>query len=127
MSIWLLVALLVTQTGQSVWRPPVEGADDVQSFIASVETALNQRDRSALERALGDDFQFIHSTGRIEERASFVQRAAAGQLASQRIPATTLDAQIRMYGDTAVRITRVSVRTDTANASAPSTEIYTSE
>jgi len=63
----------------------------VRQLAESVDAALLARDGVALESSIADGFEFVHSTGRIENRASFIRRAAAGQLASQRTPGERLE------------------------------------
>jgi hypothetical protein len=58
--------------------------------------------------AIVPDFALRHSTGKIERRASFLERAGKGELLAQRIPWERLDDELRVFGDsTAVRTSRV--------------------
>ena len=98
---------------------------EAAEFARAVDAALAGKDKAALERLIADGFEFVHSTGRLEERASFVQRAVAGQLAVQRNPGETLSVRIAVFENTAVRTVRTAVQMDPADAKAPPTQIYT--
>ena len=66
------------------------------------------RDGGALESLIAHGFEFVHSTGRVEDRASFIRRATAGQLASQRTPGERLELRYRVFGDTVIGTTLMS-------------------
>lgn len=81
---------------------------EVRALIESIQGALAKHDRAALESATAPEFALLHSTGKLEPRASFLDRAGKGELLSQRIPWERLEDQLRLFGDcTAVRTTRI--------------------
>lgn len=50
----------------------------------------------------------LHSTGKLEDRRSFLERASAGSLASQRFPAEIVEETLRLHDKrTALRTTRI--------------------
>ena len=127
---WVVLGLLVfgpssrqaAQTPATVTRTAEQEA---ASFAASVDAALRAKDKPALERLIGAGFQFVHSTGRLEERESYIQRAGDGQLAVQRNPGEILSAHLSLFGSTAIRTTRTAVRMDPNDAKVAPTQVYT--
>jgi hypothetical protein len=119
--------IVVVTTLQTAPAPAQVNAErDVSAFAHAADVAVQDGDKAALERMVGEGFEFLHSTGRIEARASFIQRAVAKQLASQRLgPGETISTEVRVFGETAIRTTRVSVRLNPAGTTSPLVEIYT--
>jgi hypothetical protein len=67
--------------------------------------AIARRDREQLERLLAPGFVFVHSTGKLEPRAAFIERIE-GTSSDQAVPQVEfIDNDIRLYGDTAVWLT----------------------
>lgn len=88
--------------------PSANAEQEVRSVIQEIDSALNAHDRSKLEDFMAGDFAIVHSTGKLEGRKSFLDRAAAGALASQRTPAEVVEETIRVYDSrTALRTTRI--------------------
>jgi uncharacterized protein (TIGR02246 family) len=116
---WLWMAALV----QGPVGPDAER--DVRQLAESVDAALQARDGGALESLIADGFEFVHSTGRVEDRASFIRRATAGQLASQRTPGERLELRYRVFGDTVIGTTLTAVRLPGADAASDPMRIYT--
>ena len=87
--------------------PQQPAETELRGVIRQIDAALASHDRAALERLIGAGFAMLHSTGTLEPRQSFIDRAAAGSLLSQRVPSELVDDEIRLYGDaTAIRTTR---------------------
>lgn len=111
-----IVAAAMTTGAFTSGQPPPHGArgageQEARAFIAEIEAAMNARDRATIEHMIANDFVFVHSTGRTESRQSFIDRASAGALMSQRIEGQQQEAQLRLYGDTAaVWTTRTIVK-----------------
>lgn len=75
-------------------------------MIREIDTALKTHDRARLDQLMAPDFVMLHSTGNLETRQSFLDRAGAGTLISQRVPAKVLEDTLRAYGGrTALRTT----------------------
>ena len=101
----------VPKTGE-----PTKDEMEVRTFIKQVDAALKIRDRSTLERIIAAGFAHLHSTGNLETRESFIDRAVAGALLSQRVPAEVLEDELRIYDRrTALRTTRVRARAPQPN------------
>lgn len=99
--------LLSVVAAQSTTRP-ANAEQEVRSVIQEIDSALKARDRSKLENFMAGDFAMLHSTGKLEGRQSFLGRAAAGSLASQRVPAEVVEDTIRIYDShTALRTARI--------------------
>lgn len=77
-------------------------------MINEVNVAMKDHDGVRLDQLLAADFVMLHSTGNVELRQSFLDRAAAGALMSQRVPAEVLEDTLRIYdGRTALRTTKI--------------------
>lgn len=111
----LAVLFLVVSSAtadQSGARPqpasPVE--QEVHGFMTELFGAMQKRDRAMLDRLVAEHFVFVHSTGDMDTRQVFLDKAAAGAQSSQTASPEYVDRQVHVYdGHTAVRITR-SVR-----------------
>ena len=122
----LLLGLPSRASAQLSATPTRTAAEqEVVAFAASVDAALRAKDKPALERLIGAGFEFVHSTGRLEERGSYIQRAADGQLAVQRNPGEILSTHVSVFGSTAIRTTRTAVRMEPNDPTAPPTQVYT--
>ena len=51
---------------------------EVKVFWRQVREAIGRKDGATLERLLADDFMFIHSTGSVETKQSFIQAELDG-------------------------------------------------
>lgn len=73
-------------------------------------SALERGDRTALEEILAPGFLFIHSTGVLETRQQFIERAvdSSANASGPRPKLQYSDEQIRLYGTTAIWTTRSS-------------------
>ncbi len=114
----LVLSSLMTVSAQTAAPPGQAAAQEaeVRAFIREVDAALKTRDRSALERVISEGFTHLHSTGNLETRQSFIDRAAAGSLMSQRVPADSLEDTVRIYdGRTALRTTKTRARVPQQN------------
>src|SRR5205823_6179539 len=113
----LLVAALISfvalpvalsQTPSSAETKTAE--QEVRQMIEKYRTALMKGDTAALERIWADDYTFINASGAVVTKAE--------RLANQKSGATNLDTierdpdiKIRVYGgDTAVAISRVTIK-----------------
>jgi len=123
---WLWTAAFVQGPLAAPVQRPVgaEAERDVRQLAESVDAALQAHGGAALESVIADGFEFLHSTGRIEDRSSFIRRAAAGQLASQRTPSERLERRYRVFSDTAIGTTLTAVRLPGADTGEPM-RIYT--
>jgi uncharacterized protein (TIGR02246 family) len=89
-------------------RPSATIEQEVRLVIQQVDSAFKSHNRDGIDSLMAEDFVILHSTGKLESRQSFLDRAAAGSLVSQRVPAEVVEDTIRLYGgSTALRTTRI--------------------
>jgi Domain of unknown function (DUF4440) len=93
----LITCILLSPVAAQSARPPATAEQEVRSLIQEIDSALKARDRSRLDHFMAGDFVMLHSTGKLESRQSFLDRAAAGSLVSQRVPAEVVEETIRVY------------------------------
>jgi uncharacterized protein (TIGR02246 family) len=106
--ITLMTCVLLSAAAAQSSAPSTAAEKEVRSVIRDIDSALKARDRSKLAHFMADDFAMLHSTGKLEDRQSFLDRAGTGSLASQRIPAEVVEDTIRVYARrTALRTTRI--------------------
>jgi uncharacterized protein (TIGR02246 family) len=104
----LITCILLSPVAAQSATPPATAEQEVRSLIQEIDSALKARDRSRLDHFMAGDFVMLHSTGKLESRQSFLDRAAAGSLVSQRVPAEVVEETIRVYDSrTASRTTRI--------------------
>lgn len=104
----LITCVLLSAMAAQSTTPLVNNDQEVRSLIQEIDSALKAHDRSRLEHFMADDFAMLHSTGKLEGRQSFLDRAGAGSLTSQRVPAEVVEEAIRVYDSrTALRTTRI--------------------
>jgi len=95
------------QINDHALNPDAKTERELRALRHDFMEALRLRDRAALERILADGFTFVHSTGGMETRKEYIDRAVASAASSQGAEIEFLDEQIRVYeGRTAVCITR---------------------
>lgn len=100
---------------RAVGKPDTKLLDEARMFEKGLLEALKKGDRTALVKALGEGFIFIHSTGPIETRDEYIKNASAGSLVMQRTEMESLDEQWTAYaGNTVVRYSRVILRNKAA-------------
>lgn len=104
--------------------PSTSAEQEVRALIADIDTAMKSRDRARIDHLMAADFVMLHSTGNLEARQSFLDRAGAGTLLSQRVPAETLEDTLRLYdGHTALRTTRIKATLHSPNRPAEEASI----
>lgn len=93
---------------------------DEKEVAARVETlrkAMQDADKSALENIAAEELSYGHSTGKIEDKAAFVDAIVSGRNDFINIEAT--DLTVRVVGNTA--IARHKLSGDVANDGKPGT------
>ena len=116
--------LLCTVAAQSA-TPSANAEQAIRSVIQEIDSALKAHDRSKLDEFMAGDFAIVHSTGKLEGRQSFLGRAAAGALLSQRIPAEVVEETIRVYDSrTALRTTRIKATLHPPDHAPVETSLY---
>ena len=89
--------------------------------------AMTRGDREALERIIADNFTFIHSTGGMETKKQYIDRAAAGSQMFQRTQTEVKEERLRIYRPgTAVWTSRIVMRNknDGSENNLESTNVY---
>lgn len=106
---WLILpATGSAQTGGPA--PAMAATPEIAAFSQELFGAMERRDRAVLERLIADDFVFVHSTGGMDTRRQFIDKAVAGTHSSQTDKSEFLEIQLRVFdAHTAIRISR-SVR-----------------
>lgn len=113
----LLAALLAAPAPSSAQAPDRALAPDarteqeLRTLRRELSEALARADRAGLERILADGFMFVHSTGVVETRGEYIDRAAAAGGTAPRPEFEFTDERIRVYaGATAVWTARSTRR-----------------
>ena len=77
---------------------------DIEQQILQLEQqrmhAMMDADAETLNRVLADDLTYVHTTAALDSKESFIGALSSGALNYESIAST--DAQVRVYGDTAV-------------------------
>jgi hypothetical protein len=106
---WIVVAAAIVrgQTKGPSLKPDARTEQELRALRRELMDALKRGDRAILERVLADGFTFIHSTGVLETRQEYIDRAVASAKASPQPDVEFLDDQISVYDKRmAVWITR---------------------
>lgn len=119
---FIVIALLITSA--ATLAAESQSSQAALSAIEEVEqrfaSALDARDRPALEKVVTDQFNWVHaSDGRVDSREAWLSTAARGTaLSGQKSERTEYGASTQLYGapqvSTAIRIARVRL-VDAAN------------
>jgi hypothetical protein len=100
-----LFLLAPSAPGQASGNPSRahETKEELRKLFSELNEAIIKHDRAALERIYADEFQFIHSTGSVIDKASQISGILANSpaLSSSPVPVPSFD-QLRVYGDVAV-------------------------
>jgi ketosteroid isomerase-like protein len=107
--VWLAIFFLVASAlAQS---PRSSAAEEVQRAERSRVEALVSSDLPRLEKLLGDDLTYTHSTGTKESKAEFLHRIQSGELKYDSMQHEN-DMSVRLYGYTGILTgtSRVKVR-----------------
>lgn len=101
--LWLLLSLALW-TGTVLGAPvPPESSPAEKEVMAAEEArtaALEHSDVAALERIMADDVTYIHASGKVDTKKSYLDAIRSGQLHYISWKAKNL--QVRVLGDSAV-------------------------
>ncbi len=75
----------------------IEAIKEVET--ARIEATINA-DAAALEKIMDDELVWIHATGRIDSKESWLQKVKSGTVKYMKMESS--DTQYRVYGDTVV-------------------------
>lgn len=82
----------------------------VASAVENLKLAMISGERAALERLAATDLSYGHSSGKIEDKAAFVESIASGK--SDFVSIELLDQQIKVTGQTALVRHRLTAKTN---------------
>jgi Domain of unknown function (DUF4440) len=100
---WFLLSLVLGASALlAVPAPSVESQaeKDVLATEAARTTALDHSDVTALERIMADDVTYIHASGKVDTKKSYLDAIRSGQL--HYISWQPKNLQVRLVGDGAV-------------------------
>ena len=84
---------------------PAATADEVKKAESEWVEAVKRQDMNALNRILGDDLVYTHSTGIVESKAEYLNKMKSGAQKYANIEHS--NAKYRAFGDTGVVNTKV--------------------
>jgi ketosteroid isomerase-like protein len=80
---WLLL-ILVTGTGVAFAAPASSDATDAEKQVLATEQArtdaLDHSDVAALQRIMADDVTYVHASGKVDTKASYLAAIRSGEL-----------------------------------------------
>ncbi|HJX28735.1 MAG TPA: nuclear transport factor 2 family protein [Thermoanaerobaculia bacterium] len=105
-------ATVHAQPGGQTLKPDAKTEQELRTLRRELMDSLKRGDRAVLERILADGFMFIHSTGKVETRDEYIDRAVANAKRAEGRDFEFSEEQIRVYEErTAVWTTRSTRRT----------------
>jgi len=115
--LFLLLLLSACLLGQSSPANESKLLPEAQAFENALLEALRKGDRPTLERFIAEGFIFIHSTGPIESRQEYINKAISGSLHIQRTELERFEAACHAYAGTTVICYSRNVMRNKANNS----------
>lgn len=108
----LAVTLALTMLAGSPQTTTSAASEGAGQAVRAAETAriaaLVANDFAALDRILGDDLTYTHSSAQTDTKAQFIDALKAGK--TRYVAMDPIDPQVRVYGTTAVMNGRMNVR-----------------
>jgi ketosteroid isomerase-like protein len=101
--LWLLLSLTVGASATLAAQASSAGVQAAKDVIATEQariTALDHSDVAALERIMADDVTYIHASGKVDTKQSYLDAIRSGQL--HYISWQPKNLQVRVLGDGAV-------------------------
>lgn len=95
-----------------------DAGDDVQAAEKAWAVATVAGDEAALNKLLGDDLTYTHSTGDMDSKAVFISNLKTGARKYHKLEHEAM--KVKVYGNTAVLMTTAFVTTS-QNGGAPNT------
>jgi ketosteroid isomerase-like protein len=124
--LWGIFFLVASALAQS---PNPSASEELRSAERVRVEALVSSDVPRLEKLLGDDLTYTHSTGTKDSKAEFLHRIQSGELKYDSMQHQN-DVSVRLYGDTGILTgtSRVKVRAkgQTLNLHIRFTEVWVS-
>jgi hypothetical protein len=97
---FVLAASLVQANAQPSHSPATDTAKQVLATEKARTTALEHSDVGALERIMDDNVTYIHASGKVDTKKSYLDAIRSGQL--QYISWRPMDLRVRLLGNSAV-------------------------
>jgi ketosteroid isomerase-like protein len=98
----ILLSLIVA--GYISGGTPAAGESSVENEITQLEArrfhAMTQSDLAALDTLLADDLTYVHTSAKLDTKASFLESLRSGELKYESIDSE--DVKVRVVGDAAV-------------------------
>src|SRR5215469_9339438 len=121
MKSWISLSVVLGASAVLAAQTPSAGshaADEVMATEQARTTALDHSDVAALERIMADDVTYIHASGKVDTKNSYLDAIRSGQL--HYISWKPIKLNVRMAGDGAVIDGEYAVRvTDSRVQPAP--------
>ncbi|MEO5979505.1 MAG: nuclear transport factor 2 family protein [Chryseolinea sp.] len=111
----LFLTLAVTLTMNAMAQSADE--KEVTSLVESMRMAMMSGDKATLEKITSDDLTYVHSSGLLEDKATFVNSIVSGKFSFVKIDFP--DLTVKIIGNTAV--VRHKIVGDTKNDGKPAT------
>ncbi len=94
-----------TMAGAAVLTAGAAHASDseVEAAFQAIQRAVEARDVARLEQLVHPDFEMLHALGQIERRTTWLALVGSGRLPRQTAEIREYEAEIRLFGATAVR------------------------
>jgi len=104
----LLVALLLLAALPAAAQPASSPEDELRRTETARFAAMVAGDTAALERMLGEDLSYTHSTGQVQDRREFLAALAAKSLRYAAM--SPADVRVRVFGETGVVTGRIDMK-----------------
>lgn len=110
----IIIALITIHTATMAQSPSEK---EVLAVVETMRKAMMSADKAALEKIASDDLSYGHSSGLIEDKATFVHSIVSGKFGFVKIAFP--DLSVKVYDNTAV--VRHKITGDTLNDGKPAT------
>jgi ketosteroid isomerase-like protein len=120
----IVIALAIGMAAALAGRLTLAARDQVSEVMAIEQAriqALDSSDIPALERIMADDVTYVHASGKVDTKASYLAAIKSGQL--HYISWTRKDLHVRMLGDAAVVNGEYAVRVTDSRVQASPLEL----
>lgn len=113
----LLLIIIASITIHTATMAQSRAEKEVLAVVETMRKAMMSADKAALEKIASDDLSYGHSSGLIEDKATFVNSIVSGKFGFVKIEFP--DLTIKVYDNTAV--VRHKITGDTLNDGKPAT------
>jgi hypothetical protein len=96
---WLVLPLLLA-TSAALHAETSQASAEVMAMEAARTAALERSDMGELDRIMADDVSYIHASGKVDTKKSYLDAIRSGQL--HYISWKAMNLQVRMVGEGAV-------------------------